>query len=388
MRRALLLAVVGLALVSAGARAAKMRELPVDVYMNKVKGGWAGQMIGVSYGAPTEFHAQGRTYEDPIPWTKDSIANSIHQDDLYVEMSFLEAIEKHGLDITNEQAGKAFADTKFKLWHANKQGRENVQKGIMPPESGSPENNPHYQDIDLQIEADLFGLINPGLPKSSNAQVEKFGRIMNAADGLYGGMFMAAMYSEAFFENDVEKVIRFGLRAIPAWSIYARTINDVLRWHHENPTDWRATWKLVQDKWGDHPSGKCSTDPKGFNIDAHLNGAYVVMGMLYGGGDLAKTLEISTRCGQDSDCNPASAAGILCTMLGYDGIPDEYKTGIPAISDEKFSFVRYTFNDLAPTCLAVARENVKRAGGFVKSVDGKQVLLIPVQYPQAPKLER
>ena len=31
-----------------------------------------------------------------------------------------------------------------------------------------------------------------------------------------------------------------------------------------------------------------------FNIDAKLNGAYIVMGLLYGEGDPDKTLEIST----------------------------------------------------------------------------------------------
>ena len=48
----------------------------------------------------------------------------------------------------------------------------------------------------------------------------------------------------------------------------------------------------------------------------------------------------------------------------------------------------YSFNDLAPVCLTVARENVKRAGGSVKTLDGRKTFLIPVQYPQAPKLER
>lgn len=388
MKRMIPIALIACILTAGAASAVQFRQLPVDVYLDKMKGGWAGQMIGVSFGAPTEFKACGKTYDADISWTPDRVSNSLNQDDVYVELSFLEAIEKYGLDITNEQVGKSFAETKFKLWHANKQGRENVQKGIMPPESGSAKNNPHYQDIDLQIEADLFGLINPGLPRSSNAQAEKFGRIMNSGDGLYGGMFIAAMYADAFFENDVEKVIRFGLRAIPAWSVYAQTIRDVVRWHHENPSDWRATWRLVQDKWGAHPSGFCSADPKGFNIDASLNGAYVVMGLLYGNGDFAKTMEIAARCGQDSDCNPANAAGILGTILGYGGIPDEFKSGIPAISGKQFAYVKYTFNDLAPACLKVARENVKRAGGSVKTVDGRKTFFIPVQYPQAPKLEK
>lgn len=387
MSRALTVLIASLLAVGV-ASGAEYRELPVDVYLDKMKGGWAGQMIGVSYGAPTEFKAQGKIYEEPIRWTAAGIKNSLRQDDLYVELSFLEAIEKHGLDVSYQQAGKAFADTQFKLWHANKQGRENVRKGIMPPDSGRPKYNPHCDDIDFQIEADLFGLINPGLPRSSNAMCDRFGRIMNSGDGLYGGMFMAAMYTEAFFESDVEKVVRFGLKAIPTWSVYARTIRDVVLLHRLYPDDWRATWRRVQQKWASKPSGRCSTDPEGFNIDASLNGAYVVMGLLYGDGDLAKTLEISTRCGQDSDCNPSSAAGILCTALGYSSIPDDYKSGIPAISGDKFANVKYTFDDLGPTCLRFAGENVKRAGGCSEVVDGKEVLLIPVQNPVAPKLER
>ena len=69
-----------------------------------------------------------------------------------------------------------------------------------------------------------------------------------------------------------------------------------------------------------------------FNIDARLNGAYVALGLLYGSGDFAKTLDVSTRAGQDSDCNPSSAAGILGVMLGYAKIPDEWKSGIPALA--------------------------------------------------------
>jgi hypothetical protein len=50
--------------------------------------------------------------------------------------------------------------------------------------------------------------------------------------------------------------------------------------------------------------------------------------------------------------------------------------------------VKYSFNDLTPTCLRVARENLKRAGGYSKVVDGREILFVPVQYPVAPKLEK
>ncbi|MGB9587019.1 MAG: ADP-ribosylglycohydrolase family protein [Armatimonadota bacterium] len=369
--------------------AAEYRQLSVEEYLNKMQGGWAGQMIGVAYGAPTEFKACGYMYEEEIrQWQPSLVQEALGQDDLYVELSFLIAIERYGLDITHVDAGQAFSETKFPLFHANHRGRENCRNGIAPPDSGSRKYNPHAADIDFQIQADLFGLINPGLPRSSNKLCEVFGRITNSGDGLYGGMFVAAMYTEAFFESNVERVVRQGLKSIPTWSTYARTIRDVLLWHQMYPDDWRLTWKKLQDKWGSHPSGYCSKPGNRFNIDASLNGAYVVIGLLYGNGELDKTLEITTRCGQDSDCNPSTAAGILCTILGYQEISDKYRSGIPAISDKKFAEVDYTWNTLIPTCERYARASIKRAGGYWKNVGGREVFFIPRQYPQPPVLER
>jgi hypothetical protein len=51
-------------------------------------------------------------------------------------------------------------------------------------------------------------------------------------------------------------------------------------------------------------------------IDVRVNGAYLVMGLLYGEGDPIQTTLISARCGKDSDCNPSNALGILFTSMG------------------------------------------------------------------------
>lgn len=378
MRRVSIAIAALLLIAGASSAVVGVRELALDDYLDKMKGGWAGQMIGVAYGGPTEFQACGKIYCDEIrSWNPGLVAEALRQDDLYVELSFLEAIEEYGLDISHEEAGKAFADTKFPLAHANKAGRENVRAGIMPPASGSREHNAHADDIDFQIEADLIGLISPGLPATSNRLCDVFGRIMNSGDGLYGGMFVASMYANAFFETDRRRLVRQSLKSIPASSVYARTIRDVMLWHKLSPDDWLVTWQKIQDRWASNPSGFCSKPGKAFNIDASLNGAYVVLGLLYGQGDMAKTLEISTRCGQDSDCNPSSAAGILGTMIGYEAIPEEYTSGIPAIADQKFAEVRYTWNTLIPTCEKYARENIRRAGGRSAVIAGRETFFIP-----------
>ena len=104
----------------------KLREILED----KVGGGWAGQMIGVSYGAPYEFRYNGRIQEDPIrPWKPEHVAGGLTQDDLYVEMTWLSALEKHGLDITPEQARRFeeyVREGNGLIWFAG----DNVEAGV------------------------------------------------------------------------------------------------------------------------------------------------------------------------------------------------------------------------------------------------------------------
>ena len=93
----------------ATAAQADMQTLSTERYLDKVRGAWAGQMIGVCYGAPYEFQSNGKPIVTDIrPWSPERVAESIGQDDLYVEMTFLMSLEKHGLGVTPEQAGRDF----------------------------------------------------------------------------------------------------------------------------------------------------------------------------------------------------------------------------------------------------------------------------------------
>ena len=62
--------VASIALLSAAfGGCAAPRHLARDVYLDKCKGAWAGQMIGVCYGAPYEFRCCGTPYVGPLrPW--------------------------------------------------------------------------------------------------------------------------------------------------------------------------------------------------------------------------------------------------------------------------------------------------------------------------------
>ena len=357
------------------------RRISVKEYRDKMKAGWIGQIAGVCWGAPTEFQYLERIIpEDKMPkWKPEMINDAFGQDDLYVEMTFLRTMEEHGLDCSLRQAGIDFANSGYPLWHANVEGRRNLRAGIAPPDSSHPQFNKCADDIDYLIEADFSGLIAPGLPTIAVELGNKFGRLMNYGDGVYAGMHVGAMYCEAFFETDIVKIIEAGLKAIPADSQYAEMVRDMLTWYKEEPNDWIKTWEKIEAKYQKNPDyRRFSCNPGAFNIDTKINGAYVLTGLLYGKGDLDQTIIISTRCGQDSDCNPSNAAGVLFTTLGFSKLPARFTEKLDM--ETKFIYTEYNVPALIDVCEKLARQAVVKEGGFMeKKAQGEEVFVIPVK---------
>lgn len=370
--------------------APKVITMTKSALQDKIKGGWAGQVIGCTFGGPTEFRFPGTIINDyqPIPWydgyiKKTMVENFGLYDDVYMDLTFVQVFESKGLDAPVAEHANAYATAGYMLWHANQAGRYNILNGMKAPESGHWLNNPHADDIDFQIEADFSGLMAPGMPNTAVQIGDPIGHIMNYGDGWYGGAYVGAMYSLAFVSNDVKYIVKEALKTIPPQSTFYQCIADVIKWHEQYPTDWKRNWFEIQKKWSDEvgcPEGVF----RAFDIDAKLNAAYIVLGLLYGGGDFTKTMEISTRAGQDSDCNPASAGGILGTMLGYDKIPAYWKQGLAEAEDIDFKYTTMSLNDVYALGLKHALQVVERNGG---NVTGDNVT-IAVQTPKAVRLEQ
>lgn len=357
---------------------------------DKIKGGWAGQVIGCTFGGPTEFRFQGTMIQDyqPIPWDQNSCqwwyenAPGLY-DDVYMDLTFVDVMEQEGIDAPASAHANAFAHAQYMLWHANQAARYNILNGIMPPESGYWENNPHSDDIDFQIEADFAGLMSPGMVNAANEIADRVGHIMNYGDGWYGGVYVASMYALAFVSDDIPYIVNEALKAIPENTTFHQCISDVIHWHNQYPNDWKQTWFETQKKWSSDigcPDGVFTA----FDIDAKLNSAYVVIGLLYGEGDYAKTLEIATRCGEDSDCNPATAGGILGTILGYDQIPDYWKDPLKPVEDMDFKYTTMSLNDVYDIGTRHALELLKRNGAEISDTTVK----IPFQEIKPVRVEQ
>jgi len=379
MKKLTLLVTIVMIISSCGATGTKddgLKTIDKSVLRDKIAGGWAGKVIGVTYGAPTEFKAQGHTYEEPITWVPADVRGSLWQDDIYVQITFMETMDKYGIDAPAEKFHELFAKAGYQLWHANMQARKNYFDGIYPPQSGHPDYNIHADDIDFQIEADYIGFINPGMPQTASKMADKVGHIMNYGDGVYGGVFVAALYTEAYFENDIPKIIEKALLSLPAESDYAKIVRDVIILHKQYPSDWRKAWQELENKWGSVQICEAGTT---FNIDAKLNGAYIVMGLLYGEGDIDKTMDISTRCGQDSDCNPSNAVAVLGIIKGFSAFPKDYQDAITAIKDSLYIYTSYSFEKAVNQSMKYAEELIFLNEG---AADDKS-LKIKIQEPKA-----
>ncbi|MDR1780827.1 MAG: ADP-ribosylglycohydrolase family protein [Tannerella sp.] len=375
---------------NSGTKIPETVTLTKDVLLDKIKGAWAGQTIGCTYGGPTEFKFPGTMIQDyvTIPWSEGYIRQWMTNtpglyDDVYMDLTFVDVFDRLGLDAPVDSFAVAFATAGYALWHANQAARYNILHGIMPPKSGHWLYNPHSDDIDYQIEADYAGIMSPGMPNAASEVSDKIGHIMNYGDGWYGGVYVGAMYALAFVSDDIEFVVSEALKTIPEQSVYYKCMSDVISWHKQYPDDWKQTWAECEKKWSQDigcPDGVFVP----FNIDAVINSAYIIIGLLYGEGDFFKTIDISTRCGQDSDCNPASSGGILGTILGYSKIPDYWKKEIVDVEDMDFAYTTISLNKTYEMSYKQALQMIERNGGTVGASD----VTIACQQPTPVRYEK
>ena len=69
------------------------RRLPMDEYVDRMKAGWVGQIVGIGWGGPTEFRFKGVIIpEDKMRCWEPKKVNQFRQDDIYVEMTFIRTL--------------------------------------------------------------------------------------------------------------------------------------------------------------------------------------------------------------------------------------------------------------------------------------------------------
>ena len=176
-----------------------------------------------------------------------------------------------------------FKNAKYQLWHANLAARRALRRGVPAALSGTPKYNAHANDIDFQIEADFIGLMAPGLPQSANDHC--------LARRSRHELRRRHLWRHVRFRHVRGRILRIrsaqGGRGRPR--LHSR--QEPVRAGHRRcagvapssiPTTGKRCGSCSRTSGTNAtpaPKARC----KPFNIDAKLNGAYIALGLLYGG---------------------------------------------------------------------------------------------------------
>ena len=304
-------------------------------YLNRVYAGVLGKCIGVRLGAPVEppvwtYERIRRTYGEITEYIKE-YRTFAADDDVNGPVFFIRALIDYARErpLTPEDIGNTWLNYTregrgFFWWGGYGTSTEhtaytNLKHGIPAPRSGSIEHNGETvaEQIGGQIFIDSWGLVNPGNPQEAARYAEAAASVSHDGNGIYGGRFIASAIAVAFTERDPSAIVANARRFVPDGSEYARVVDSVVAFHGEYPEDFRACRDHLERNFGyDRYPGVCHIIP---------NAGVCVLSLLYGGGDLSRTVEIATMCGWDTDCNAGNVGTIIGVAGGLEGVAEHYR---------------------------------------------------------------
>ena len=284
-------------------------------FHDKVHACWLGKNIGGTLGAPYECRREklDLTYYDPVPTV------AAPNDDLDLQLVWLEALETYGCDPTVSQLGQTWAAYASAYpWNEYGFFMRNWSRGLRPPMAGCFEN--YFVDEEgSPIRSEIWAVLHAGDPQAAARMAWKDSVLDHAGgEGQWGEMFLAALEAAAFVEQDPYTLIDIGLAMIPIASHLGRAVREAV-WCHRNDLTWDEARQRVTDRFaGLQP---CNAVP---------NTAFVILGWLYGA-DFGDRLLKAVNCGWDTDCTGATLGSLLGILHGTAGIPARWTAPIGEI---------------------------------------------------------
>ncbi len=277
-------------------------------YLDKVYGCWLGKCVCGSIGAPLEGCKQLFDYRfDPSFW-KIALPN----DDLELQILWLNVLEEIGLDFDADDLAQAFLDQVPYNPGEYAYFKRNYRRGIHPPTSGTYNNHFYHEGMGCCIRAEIWACLAAGDPALAARICRLDGQLDHSAESIHSESFIAAMEAAAFTESDLDTLIDLALATIPADSKLARLVHDTRRFCREE-SDWRIVHERILRAYG-HPD--CTNMFQNIGI--------TLMALLMSGGDIEQATLIALNSGFDTDCTCGIAGAILGIIMGAKRLQEEY----------------------------------------------------------------
>ncbi len=253
-------------------------RISVEEYRSKVYASWLGQIVGNTYGLSYEFRFLDEPGPDAFPYGYGpmlervaAVDGAFSDDDTDIEYMYLLQMERHGIEPNYAQLADAWKyHVRDKVWIANRAALTLMHAGYGPPLTGNKDYNPHWFQIDPQLINEIWAVTAPGMPGYATQKSDWAARIMSDHFGVEPTIHYAAMYSAAFFEEDIHRLIDIGTAALPEGSRFGKIVEHMKALHRQYPDDWqRARTEMAENYYGVFDYNERGWPP----ADAHLNGA-------------------------------------------------------------------------------------------------------------------
>ena len=308
--------------------------------LEKLYAGLIGMDAGMRLGAPVEnpfwTYERLQSYYGDIRGYLREQRYYTADDDVNGPLIFVRALADNAMPetLTSEAVGETWLNYTRRgmgmfWWGGEDVSTEhraymNLRRGVKAPRSGSIGENGKTaaEQIGGQIFADAWGLICPGDPARASALAAAAASVSHDGSGVDGARFMAACIAAAYTASSLDEVLDTGLRFLPEKSDYRRVVETVRAYHRAHPAeaDFRACRAMIAREFREEAY------PGGYHIVP--NAGICILAMLYGKGDLGRSIEISVMCGYDTDCNASNIGTILGVLGGLGGVPERYRRPI------------------------------------------------------------
>ncbi|MBS7612309.1 ADP-ribosylglycohydrolase family protein [Candidatus Bathyarchaeota archaeon] len=285
-------------------------KLARETYYDKVYGCWLGKNAGGTLGGPLErIFGQEEMFD--VWWYPKLIEGGIPNDDLEIQLVWLQALKDKGIHITARDLAEYWLDCIMYNYDEYGLHKTNLKKGLHPPVSGWY-NNWFKDCMGSPIRSEIWACIAPGSLHIA-AWYAYQDAICDHAGGesVYGEVFNAVVESAAFLISDRVKLVEIGLSAIPENSMTSKAIYTALN-AYLNGLDWRRAREKVKETAYSHIAQY-----------SPINLGFQTIGLLYGE-DFGDSMCKAVNCGWDTDCTGATVGAIWGIINGGSKLPEKW----------------------------------------------------------------
>lgn len=219
------------------------------------------------------------------------------------------------------------------LWVSNQKAFDLMKEGVLPPETGSPNRNEHFEMIDAQLTTEIFGLFSPARPdvatrmaqlpiqttaRKESKEIAKF----------YVTLFsLASMHTEKSMSQRIQWMANKARQNLPD-SSYPAKIFDYTQTLYKSGIPWEQTRDSIYYRYQVKQADGYQITSKNMYCNgcfaAGINFAASLVSLFYGEGDLKRTIKIGVLAGWDSDNPTATWGSLIGFMIGKDGIEETF----------------------------------------------------------------